>query len=1055
MVREQEPARASAAPARSIASETAGQKERVVIEITSSPVTSSNMAHLASPQPVFGRPTELGSIASPLGQERNRQQQPQKIVRRSADRAKDSYGNLFAGAKANVPKPYHPRSEASAYKDFQSSSINGHGSGGREHDIYGQPLRGQHTNPQPTQSKNSATISVPSVPRQIWQPAPRPTFSTASARDPFYMPSSSFTNMIRTTKPASVDEDEFNDQKVFGSDRFGTADPYLYVDSSKAADDIKALLEGAMDEEDARPRTRRKKREAENKVDSLTQKMSRTAIANKDAAANDVDDAEGEEEVEDDGTRPGLMVKLLPHQIEGVEWMMNKELATKKVKGILPKGGILADDMGLGKTIQSIALILGNPRPTDEALQNSKRSLDSEVGRTTLVVAPLALIRQWEAEIANRVAKSHTLNVKVHHGPSRTKSYKDLQKYDVVITTYQTLTSEHNEGSDILKTALFGVHWYRVILDEAHSIKSRNAKATKAAYALNAEYRWCLTGTPMQNNLDELQSLIHFLRIKPYDALEMWREQIMKPLQSGRGGLSIRRLRAFLSAFMKRRTKDVLKLNDRAAGQDGAGSKPNSAGFKIVKRDVINVKADLSPRERAFYQRLEDRTDKSLQVMMAGGQVSYASALVLLLRLRQACNHPQLLGADLSKEQAALDGTRTPGRKGSKGDEMDDIADLLGGLNVQAKKCEICQIDLSKQDLDEASGRCVDCEEEMKAIDVSFSRKPKPKHKKRSTPSTKPKKNQHRSTRRVVVDSDDEGDEDDNHDHDTSATTAASEEASSDGELESASSNSNSDSDSYSQTKPGKINPIVSTKIRHLLKILRHDCETHKYIVFSFFTSMLDLIEPFLDRHNLRYVRYDGSMRNDLREASLESLRNNDRIRIMLCSLKAGSLGLNLTCASRVVILEPFWNPFVEEQAIDRVHRLNQTQDVVVHKITIADSVEERILGLQERKRELANATLEGGKAMGAGKLSMTDMLNLFRHDAEGDAKLDRIGMKERGSVLNRSEGTASSGGWGISDVKTYSSQEHDSREMGAGGRKGGRDTGGSKRAEDPVWGRR
>ncbi|OCK73707.1 hypothetical protein K432DRAFT_264074, partial [Lepidopterella palustris CBS 459.81] len=132
-----------------------------------------------------------------------------------------------------------------------------------------------------------------------------------------------------------------------------------------------------------------------------------------------------------------------------------------------------------------------------------------------------------------------------------------------------------------------------------------------------------------------------------------------------------------------------------------------------------------------------------------------------------------------------------------------------------------------------------------------------------------------------------------------------------------------------------------------------------KVIVFSQFTSMLDLVEPFLRRNGYVFTRYDGSMRNDLREASLNKLRTDKRTRVLLCSLKCGSLGLNLTAASRVVILEPFWNPFVEEQAIDRVHRLNQTVNVVVYKISIHSSVEERILELQEAKRKLANAAIE------------------------------------------------------------------------------------------------
>jgi SNF2 family DNA or RNA helicase len=102
---------------------------------------------------------------------------------------------------------------------------------------------------------------------------------------------------------------------------------------------------------------------------------------------------------------------------------------------------------------------------------------------------------------------------------------------------------------------------------------------------------------------------------------------------------------------------------------------------------------------------------------------------------------------------------------------------------------------------------------------------------------------------------------------------------------------------------------VASTKINHLIKILGKEVAQHKFIVFSQFTSMLDLIEPFLRQKGFKFTRYDGKMRNDLREASLNKLRNDKSCRILLCSLKCGSLGLNLTAATRVVILEPFWNP--------------------------------------------------------------------------------------------------------------------------------------------------
>lgn len=189
---------------------------------------------------------------------------------------------------------------------------------------------------------------------------------------------------------------------------------------------------------------------------------------------------------------------------------------------------------------------------------------------------------------------------------------------------------------------------------------------------------------------------------------------------------------------------------------------------------------------------------------------------------------------------------------------------------------------------------------------------------------------------------------------------ADSEEADSDSGSDSDASGSGSDSEddaSDSETSESSYNTsdlVPSTKIRQLLAILEKETDEHKVIVFSQFTSMLDLIEPFLKRAGYNFTRYDGSMRNDLREASLQKLREDKRTRVLLCSLKCGSLGLNLTAASRVVIMEPFWNPvsissillilkthplthrqFVEEQAIDRVHRLNQTVDVTVYRLSI------------------------------------------------------------------------------------------------------------------------
>ncbi|OAX82856.1 hypothetical protein ACJ72_02785 [Emergomyces africanus] len=872
-------------------------------------------------------------------------------------------------------------------------------------------------------------IVKPSNVNRTTQPASIPLFASPT-KPKMSKPLSNLQNFIDLTGSA-INARHYEEE-------FGAMDAYSYVDAAKANENIKALLEGAFEDEDDKPRTRQRRKKIEDEVNELASRLQKF----------DVDGTPEEEEEEvDDGTVEGLKIKLLPHQREGVEWMRDKESGLKKTRGVIPKGGILADDMGLGKTIQTIALMLTNPRhpkekeASDDDGEKKRRKIPPEVGKVTLVVAPLALIKQWESEIETKVEASHRLRTCIYHGTQRTKHAENLSQFDVVITTYGTLSSEH-AASEKKPTGCFANHWYRIILDEAHTIKNRNAKATQAACALKSEYRWCLTGTPMQNNLDELQSLIHFLRIKPYNDLAAWREQITKPLNNGRGGLAIRRLQVYLKAFMKRRTKDVLKL-DGGLGQGSADSKGESKesphGFRITNREVFKIEAEFTPAERAFYKRLEQRTDKTLERMMGGDNINYASALVLLLRLRQACNHPDLVKSDLAQDKDVLmnnfggsSQSKTP--KGE--DDVDSIANLMGGLSVMTKLCDVCQANLSSKEAMSGASRCAECEADLQTLVVcprkkSDLKKKRKKLKVKRKPQTSTGRNssgeisEARRARlqkqRFVVDSDGEDDEGEwlvpNNQRrvkDLGKAGGTDDEDAEGGGDWLGSDDSETDEDEDEETRKGPrvakevtnldsdednkeeyLEHLASTKIRYLMRILKKESGDYKFIVFSFFTSMLDKIEPFLEDFNIGYARYDGAMRNDLREYSLDKLRNSPETRVLLCSLRAGSLGLNLTAASRVVILEPFWNPFVEEQAIDRVHRLNQTVDVKIYKLTIKNTVEERIFDLQERKRELANATIEGKTA--AAKLTMKDMMALFSHEASAgysgdDHKLDLMG---------------------------------------------------------------
>jgi SNF2 family DNA or RNA helicase len=150
--------------------------------------------------------------------------------------------------------------------------------------------------------------------------------------------------------------------------------------------------------------------------------------------------------------------------------------------------------------------------------------------------------------------------------------------------------------------------------------------------------------------------------------------------------------------------------------------------------------------------------------------------------------------------------------------------------------------------------------------------------------------------------------------------------------------------------------------------------EGHKALVFSQWTSLLDRVEPELRRRGVRFTRLDGSTAD--RGAVVRAFQDDPALPVMLLSLKAGGTGLNLTAADHVFLLDPWWNPAAEDQAADRAHRIGQERPVLVHRLIAQDTVEERILALQEKKRALAGVATEAG-AQAAG-ITREDLLALL-----------------------------------------------------------------------------
>lgn len=334
-----------------------------------------------------------------------------------------------------------------------------------------------------------------------------------------------------------------------------------------------------------------------------------------------------------------LNIKLLDHQRQGLHWLLKKE--DQKL------GCLLADDMGLGKTVQTIALIMSNKPAESDVLP-------------TLIVGPVSLLRQWEAEFETKVKPEHALRVVLFHHTQKKKlnTFKRLSRFDVVLVSYTTLANEskkhfglaiedaddkdsETESKLSYRSPFFtpDATFFRIVLDEAHYIKNKDSQTSKAAAKLQATHRLCLTGTPMQNKIGELYPILKFLRTKPYDDLNNFSREIGLPLLPKSDLLDVvertaamKRLRALLTAIMMRRTK-TSTLNGKPL-------------IVLPEKTVKNVFVEMSGDEKVFYTDLESSVQKTARDLLNGPQQkarNFVGILSLLMRLRQACVHKFLV----------------------------------------------------------------------------------------------------------------------------------------------------------------------------------------------------------------------------------------------------------------------------------------------------------------------------------------------------------------------------------------------------------------------------
>ena len=460
---------------------------------------------------------------------------------------------------------------------------------------------------------------------------------------------------------------------------------------------------------------------------------------------------------------------LRPYQAEGLAWLQRLR--------VLGVGGVLADDMGLGKTLQTIALL----------------AVEKQAGRATapsLLLMPTSLVGNWQREIA-KFAPS--LKVTALHGPKRRHLLQAAWASDIVLTTYPLLLRD---------LPLFqNQRFYYLVLDEAQVIKNRRSLVTRAALSLHAEHRLCLTGTPIENGLEELWSLFEFLMPGFFGSAEQFRDRFRQATERDDGAEELAALRARVAPFVLRRMKEQV------------------ARELPPKTEIIRP-VEITGEQRELYENI--RISAHSQVRRAISKLGIARSTIpildALMKLRQVCCDPRLVPVDAARSV----------RKSAKYD---------------------CFFELLSQQLEKG--------------------------------------------RRVLV--------------------------------------------------------------------------------FSQFTRMLALLSQGMRERDIRHVALTGSTVH--RQRPIDDF-SEGKVDVFLISLKAGGTGLNLTSADTVIHYDPWWNPAAQAQATDRAYRIGQTRPVFVYSLIVAGSVEERMLALQQRKRNLAEAII--GTRREGDAISTDDLDRLF-----------------------------------------------------------------------------
>lgn len=609
------------------------------------------------------------------------------------------------------------------------------------------------------------------------------------------------------------------------------------------------------------------------------------------------------------------------------------------------QGGILADEMGLGKTILTLALIHSVPYDSESAPVGFR----NYASKSTLIIVPMSLLSQWKSEFdRTNNNKNHSCYVYYNELAQDDLSYILCNRTEnvpiVVITTYGTVQNEwtrlnriRDDSGRLPQIGLYSVEFFRIVLDEGHTIRNRTTKTSKSIHELELRRKWILTGTPVVNRLDDIFSLVKFLKLDPWSNFSYWKTFVTLPFEQKQFHQTLDVVKSILQPVFLRRTKNM-KLKD---------GKPL---VSLPSKEIVIQEIELSDKEQMVYDFFKSRAHQSFTEGMRTGELlkKYTQILTHILRLRQVCCHSDLIAGSNELDESwhqELEQFQQPVEK-EKFELETVMKQVMYGLykstQIEDSECSICTlapIPIGELTVTECGHQyCFHCL--LDHINYQKNEKLNPLCPQCRHPISKYrlfKVNRREVSKKEV------------RFHTNEET-----------------------SDPYGSYSfqlyyfdPDRSSAKIQALVAHLRE-LKEQSPGELVVVFSQFSTFLDLIENEIkslgteENQDFVVYKFDGRLSMADREKILSKFTTQNkadkRITVLLLSLKAGGVGLNLTVARRAFMMDPWWSPSIEDQAIDRVHRIGQENNVKVVRFIVKNSIETKMLRIQERKRKMGEA---------------------------------------------------------------------------------------------------